>query len=101
MRTLTRVEPCEPPAILRERSSGPSIPIDHQILAYVAGAGPAQLSEITRAVGGTTHHVHARVQTLITRECLRRDPVPGGPRRGPGASLYTVTDRGRLMASQP
>lgn len=105
MPTLTEIEMCEPPVLQRDQTMGPSIDLDHRILRalrlvderlHPAGSAAMgrSLGEITQAVGGTTHHVHARVQTLIDRGLVIRERIPGGPRRGPGASQYLLTGAG-------
>ena len=91
MATLTEIEPCEAPLSARDQIAGPSTDMDHQILQFLAQHPGVELRAITRAVDDTTHHVHARVQTLIDRGLVRRSPIPGGPRRGPGASRYRLT----------
>jgi DNA-binding HxlR family transcriptional regulator len=95
MPTLTAVEPCDPPVLLRDRTAGPTIPLDHAILGVLRDRGPAELREITKQVRDTTHHVHARVRMLVDRGLIERKLLAGGPRRGPGASYYELTEEGR------
>lgn len=96
MPTLTHIEPCDPPVHQRDQATGPSTPLDHEILRFLSHCGgPAELGEITRGIGGTTHRVHARVQALLDRGLVHRRPITGGPKRGPGASVYTLTAAGR------
>lgn len=89
---LTEVLPCEPPELVRDRATGPSIAVDCAILEYLKEHPGQPLSRITRGIGGRTHHVHARVQVLIDRGLVLRLPTPGGPQRGPGASWYYLTE---------
>lgn len=88
---LTAIEPCEPPVLTRDRNVGPTTDLDHLILQALAQRAGLRLQDITQVVGGTTHRVHARVQTLIERGLVHRERIPGGPRRGPGASRYLLT----------
>lgn len=88
---LTEIVPCDPPATARLGSPGPTLPVDEAILAVLADlADPVPLRVITRHVGDTTHHVHARIETLITKGLVVRRRAPGAPRRGPGASVYEL-----------
>lgn len=90
---LTDLLPCDPPDSVRARTAGPSRPIDHQILAFLhLQVDGAPLDAITKAVDDTTHYVHARVAALIRRGLVRRNVAPGAPRRGPGASRYSLTE---------
>lgn len=91
MPTLTQIEPCDPPTSVRDQATGPSTPLDHQILQHMQDREPMPLRAITRAVGSTTHRVHARLQVLIDRGLIRREALPDGPKRGPGASVYSLT----------
>lgn len=92
MPTLTRIEPCDPPTLQREQVSGPSTPLDYDILRFLrAQRFPVTLATITAGVGSTTHRTHARVRCLLDRGLLKRTVIPGGPRRGPGASEYSLT----------
>lgn len=89
---LTEIEPCDPPEAFRGRLAGPTRPIDCEILEYlVRQSRGVPLADITQAVGSTTHNVHSRVSALVDRGLVHREVLPGGPRRGPGASLYRVT----------
>lgn len=99
MPTLTEIEPCDPPVLLRDRTTGPTIPLDHEILRVLRTWGPAELREIRDLVDDTTHHVHARVRMLADRGLVERRVLAGGPRRGPGASVYQLTERGREWPS--
>ena len=83
--------PCPPPEVVTQRPGGPTIPLDHAILRALDD-GPMELREISRRVSDTSHHVHARVQTLIAKGLVVRNSIPGGPRRGPGASVYALTE---------
>lgn len=90
---LTEIQPCDPPGAFRDRTNGPSLDVDRDILEFLATQeSGAQLAAITAAVGGTTHRVHARVRALMNRGHVRRDLIPGGPARGPGASVYRLTE---------
>lgn len=88
---LTQIVPCSPPEITAPSTGGPTIPLDFAILNALEN-GPAELREISRRVGDTSHHVHARVQTLMTKGLVERSSIPGGPRRGPGASRYALVE---------
>jgi DNA-binding HxlR family transcriptional regulator len=90
---LTEIQPCEPPEVFRASTSGPSLDIDCAILEHLERSAPAgqELNSITRAVGGTTHRVHSRIRALMNRGLVHREPIPGGPARGPGASEYRLT----------
>lgn len=92
MPTLTQIEPCEPPVLQREQVHGPSTPLDYAILRFLGTQRfPVTLATITAGVESTTHRTHARVRCLLDRGLLQRRPIPGGPRRGPGASEYSLT----------
>lgn len=87
---LQDIVPCDPPAIMQTRSTGPTLPVDTAILAFLRSAGPAELREITAAVGDSTHHVFARVAVMRDKGLLVRVPRFGAPSRGPGASVYQL-----------
>lgn len=91
MPTLTRIEPCEPPVLVRNQTAGPSTPLDYAILGFLRDREPMPLRAITAGLGSTTHRVHARLQVLVDRSLVRREALPGGPKRGPGASVYSLT----------
>lgn len=89
---LTDILPSDPPAT-SSRSGGPTVPVDEAILRVLGDvADPVRLQFITESIGGgaTTHHVHARIETLIDRGLVKRIRPPGAPRRGPGASVYEL-----------
>jgi hypothetical protein len=87
---LTDIVRSEPPTA-SSRPGGPTVPVDEAILRVLADvADPVPLRFITQAVGDTTHHVHARIETLITKGLVVRRRAPGAPRRGPGASVYEL-----------
>lgn len=88
MAAITEIIPVEPTVTPRQRAHGPSTPLDETILEFLADGQPRELQEITRAVDGTTHNVHARTQSLVRKGLVTRSPIPGGPPRGPGASHY-------------
>ena len=88
---LTQIVPCAPPEPVSRRASGPTIPLDHAILEALEN-GPPELRQISRAVGDTAHHVFARVQTLVDKGLVEWHKRPDGPRRGPGASVYALTE---------
>jgi len=85
---ITEIIPHEPILTPRQRSNGPSTPMDEAILEFLSDGQPRELREITKAVGGTTHNVHARTQSLVRKGLVTWARVPGGPMRGPGASVY-------------
>jgi predicted ArsR family transcriptional regulator len=84
METITKIIPREPTV--------PDRPLDDAILAYLADGEARELRQITEAVGGTTHNVHARAQSLVKRGLLawHRNPIV---QRGPGASTYQRAER--------
>lgn len=91
MPVLTELQPCDPPETYRDRAQGPSLPIDCAILRHLeAHPDGEHLAAVRAAVGGSTHYVHARLAALADRGLVHRSPVPGGPRRGPGASVYML-----------
>lgn len=85
---ISEIIPREPTLTPRQRTTGPSTPMDEAILAFLSDGQPRELREITKAVGGTTHNVHARAQSLVHKGLVTWERVPGGPARGPGASMY-------------
>lgn len=85
--TLTEIIRRDPPV---RKQSGPSTRVDRQILAALAGGERMELRDITRVVGSTTHHTHARLATLVGKGLVVRVKPPGSPARGPGASLYQL-----------
>ena len=87
---ISEIIPREPSLTPRQRRNGPSTPMDQAILEFLSDGKPRELREITRAVGGTTHNVHARAQSLVRKGLVVWDRVPGGPARGPGASEYQL-----------
>jgi DNA-binding Lrp family transcriptional regulator len=84
---LTEILRRDPPV---RKQTGPSTQVDLKILKALAGGDRMELREITRIVGNTTHHTHARLQTLVNKGLVVRLKPPGAPARGPGASLYQV-----------
>jgi DNA-binding MarR family transcriptional regulator len=85
---LTEIIRKDPPP--QRRPAVPSTEVDAQILAVLAGGDRMELRDITKAVGRTTHHTHARVMTLVRKGLVARERPPGAPSRGPGASLYQL-----------
>lgn len=95
MMTITEIIPHEPTVTPRMRANGPSTPLDEKILGFLADGRPRELQEITRAVEpGATHNIHARTQSLVGKGLVIREPIPGGPPRGPGASTYRLAAAG-------
>jgi predicted ArsR family transcriptional regulator len=89
---ISEIIPREPTFARRQRTNGPSTPLDEAILEFLGDEVPRELQEITKAVGATTHNVHARVQSLVHKGLVARSATPGGPPRGPGASTYRLAD---------
>jgi hypothetical protein len=90
---LTEIIRKAPAPIPAQRPMGPSTPLDEQIMAFLADGRVVELNDITRAVDGRTHKVHARVQTLVGKGLVTWTRNPTGPQRGPGASSYRLADR--------
>jgi predicted ArsR family transcriptional regulator len=90
---ISEIIPREPTLAPRKRTNGPSTPLDEAILRFLSDGRPRELQEITRAVGGGTHNVHARTQSLVHKGLVVWTKTPGGPPRGPGASTYRLADR--------
>jgi len=88
---LTEIIRRDPPV---RKQSGPSTQVDQRILAALAGGDRMELRQIRALVGGTTHHTHARLKTLIDKGLVTRFKPPGAPARGPGASLYQAAVNG-------
>jgi predicted ArsR family transcriptional regulator len=82
----------EPPAPLALRHRGPSTPLDHKIIAVLteADSRPCHAGQIAQKVGAGSHAVSSRLKVLTDRGLIRREAVPNGPRRGPGAFLYRL-----------
>lgn len=89
---ITEIIPHEPTATARRRSTTASTPLDEAIMAFLSDGERRELQEITRAVGGTTHNVHARAQSLVRKGLVAWEKTPGGPPRGPGASTYRIRE---------
>jgi hypothetical protein len=87
---LTEIIARDPTPAQGQRPVGPSTPLDGLILAFLGDGQPRELQEITRAVGGSTHKVHARAQSLVGKGLVTWTRIPGGPSRGPGASVYQL-----------
>lgn len=86
--TLTEIVERDPGAI---RTIGPTTVLDEAIIAHLRlASAPVPLQQITKAVGDTTHHVHARVVVLMGKGLVERIQNPTGPSRGPGASTYRL-----------
>lgn len=86
---LTQIIECAPP-VQQNREPGPTTELDAAILAALEAGDILQLREITAAVGGSTHKVHARVCVLMNKGLVTRIQNPTGPSRGPGASWYRL-----------
>jgi len=89
---ITEIIPHEPSITQRTRGNAPSTPLDEAIMEFLSDGQPRELQEITRAVGGTTHNVHARAQSLVGKGLVTWTRIPGGPSRGPGASTYRLAE---------
>lgn len=87
MPMLTEIVRRDPPA---RKQTGPSTQVDQRILAVLAGGDRWELREIVHRVDSTTHHTHARLQSLVNKGLVVRWKPPGAPARGPGASLYQL-----------
>jgi hypothetical protein len=87
---LTEIIARNPALPPQQRPAGPSTRLDELILAYLNDGEPRELQEITRAVSGATHKVHARAQSLVGKGLVTWTRIPGGPARGPGASRYQL-----------
>ena len=85
-----------PPLRSTERAPCPTVPLDHAVMRVMQDGTARQLVSIRRDVGlpVSTHDLYARVRTLVDKGLLIRTPLPGGPRRGPGASEYSLAPLG-------
>lgn len=75
----------------------PIMPLDRQILQIaVTPMRPVQITEGLRRSGYpdiSTQRVASRLKALVARKLAKRDRPTGGPRNGPGTSLYrALTD---------
>lgn len=72
---------------------GPTTPLDHEIVALLQDGRPREPREIQTALldGVQLRSIHLRLRVLRQRGVLTRTRLDGGPRRGPGAGVYTLT----------
>lgn len=74
---------------------GPTTDLDHRIwdvLRHQKGLEPKQIWVGLGSTDYSLQQVHARLRVLRERGALLRKDNPGGPRRGPGAGVYTIND---------
>jgi DNA-binding Lrp family transcriptional regulator len=90
MPTLTEIIRRDPPV---KPPPGPTTALDALILQVLQDGERRELREITAALSVSTHKAHARIQTLVGKGLVNRTRLPGGPARGPGASVYQIARR--------
>jgi hypothetical protein len=86
---LTAITPREAPSLML----GPSTTLDHLIIAILADGRALEPRDIWLEISEesfTLQQVHARLRVLRQRRAVVRDIAAGAPRRGPGASRYSL-----------
>lgn len=72
-------------------SRGPKTPVDHMIVQVLQEHGPSEPRVIRDLIPGSDlQYIHARLRRMVSRGVLQQVKTPGGPRRGPGSSLYQL-----------
>lgn len=75
---------------------GPTTDLDHLIwdVLQVSAQGlePREIWVALHSKVYSLQQVHARLRVLRERGALTRKENPGGPRRGPGAGVYLISD---------
>jgi hypothetical protein len=72
-------------------NKGPRTPVDHMIIQVLTENGPSEPRTIRDLIPDSDlQYIHARLRRMVSRGAIQQVKTPGGPRRGPGSSLYQL-----------
>ena len=72
-------------------NKGPRTPVDHMIVQVLQEHGPSEPRTIRDLIPDSDlQYIHARLRRMVSRGVIEQVKTPGGPRRGPGSSVYQL-----------